>query len=340
MKMVILGCVVGLMAVASAEGGGRGATALPDAAGGGTPALPSGRWHVTVGPAWRARVKMETSGAAATPSVAASSSATDYDKNPDNGWSAGDVSGKKPDPDGVAGDLWAIGASFTETTVTAGGGDAAMGATDEERPLGVKAKFGYDVWANESFAVALDLRFAGYWNMRSTCSGRSGSATMTTRTVTDYWLFKGGPFPEDSNFEFAPDPELDPGSREYGEPTTTAIGGAAVRSRLTADLYQIGLGPTVTWHALSWLDAYAGVAALCNIASLDFDAGSQGSSETQCRLGVAAEVGLVGYLTENLGLYAEVGYEWIDDFDASAGGLSADLDFSSLVVGAGVVVSW
>ena len=157
-------------------------------------------------------------------------------------------------------------------------------------------------------------------------------------------LFKGGPFPDDpvngNDFDFAPDPELDSRSREYGEPTTTTIGGAAVRSRLTADLYQIGLGPTVTWHALSWLDAYAGVAALCNIASLDFDAGSQSSSETQCRLGFAGEVGLVGYLTENLGIYGEVGYEWIDGFDTSVDGLSADVDFSSLMVSAGVVLAF
>ena len=328
MKKIIFGCVVGLLAISAAAETSEG----------------RGPWHLTVGPAWRARVKMETSGSAATPSIAASSSKTGYDKNPDNGWSASDVSGQKPDPDGVGGDLWAIGASYTETTVTAGGGDAAMGATDVERPLGVKAKFGYDVWANEAFAVALDLRFAGYWNMRSTCLGRSGSATKTTRTVTDYWLFKGGPFPDDpvngSDFDFAPDPELDSRSREYGEPTATAIGGAAVRSRLTADLYQIGIGPSVTWHALSWLDAYAGVAALCNIASLDFDAGSQSSSETQCRFGVAAEVGLIGYLTENLGLYGEVGYEWIDGFDASVGNLNADVDFSSLVVSAGFVFAF
>jgi hypothetical protein len=324
MKKLIFGCVVGVMAISAAAEASEG----------------RGPWHLTVGPAWRARVKMETSGSVATPSIAASSSTTDYDKNLDNGWSASDVTGKKSDPDGVGGDLWAIGASYTETTVTAGGGDAAMGATDVERPLGVKAKFGYDVWANELFAVALDLRFAGYWNMRSTSSGRSGSATKTTRTVTDYWLFKGGPFPDDSDFEFAPDPELDSRSREYGEPTTTAIGGAAVRSRLTADLYQIGIGPSVTWHAFSWLDAYAGVAALCNIASLDFEAGSRSSSETQCRVGVAAEVGLVGYLTDNLGIYGEVGYEWIDGFDASVGGLNADVDFSSLVVSAGLVFAF
>jgi len=46
--------------------------------------------------------------------------------------------------------------------------------------------------------------------------------------------------------------------------------------------------------------------------------------------------GLAAYVTENLGLYAEVGYEWVDNFDATAGGLSADVDFSSFVVSAGL----
>ena len=328
MKKIVFGCVAWLIVLSGSAESSEG----------------RGGWHLMVGPAWRARVKMETSGSAATPSVAASSSTTDYDKNPGNGeWSAAEVTETRPDPDGVGGNLWAIGASFTETTVTAGGGDAAMGATDVERPLGLKAKFGYDVWANESFAVSLDLRFAGYWNMRSSCSGRSGDAKMTTRTVTDYWLFENGPFPEDKkysrDFDYASDPVLDPGSRQETS-ATTSFGGSSVRAKLTADLYQIGIGPSVSWHALSWLDAYAGVAALCNIASLDFDVGSRNSSETQCRLGFAGEVGLVGYLTDNLGIYGEVGYEWIDSFDASVGNLNADVDFSSLVVSAGLVLAF
>ncbi len=96
----------------------------------------------------------------------------------------------------------------------------------------------------------------------------------------------------------------------------------------SAQVYLLMLGQLA--HASSWLDAYAGVAAL------DFEAGASKTSETQCRFGLAGEVGLAAYVTENLGLYAEVGYEWVDGFDASAGGLSADVDFSSLVVSAGL----
>ena len=45
-------------------------------------------------------------------------------------------------------------------------------------------------------------------------------------------------------------------------------------------------------------------------------------------------------LTENLGTFAEVGYEWIDEGRLSAGGLRAEADFSSLVVSAGLRLSF
>lgn len=162
-----------------------------------------------------------------------------------------------------------------------------------------------------------------------------------TRTGTDWWLFTGGPYPDDRDFAYAPNPERDPSvPTTWGPETVTRTPGQAVRARLRADLYQVGLGPTVTWRAFPWLDAYAGAAALCSLASLDFDAGGSRASETRCRLGFAGEVGLAARLTDVLGLYAEAGYEWVDRCEASAGGLSARADFSSLVVSAGVFCSF
>ena len=326
MKKIVLVCVVGLIGIAvAAEPAALTNSTTNETEG-------RGRWHLTVGPAWRARVKTEISGATSVESASASRTSTKE--------SGGRVVVRDPVQEPAGATLYADTETVTETIVTPGGGAAAMGATDERRPLGVKAKFGYDVWANEAFAVALDLRFAGYWNIKSSASGAAHGGSMSVRRTTDYYLYENGPYPDDSDFEFA-SPNEDPylPYRETSDETT--LFASQVRgARLTADLYQIGIGPSVTWHALSWLDAYAGVAALCNIASLDFDAGSQGSSETQCRLGFAGEVGLVGYLTDNLGIYGEVGYEWIDGFDASVGNLNADVDFSSLVVSAGFVFAF
>ena len=305
----------------------------------------AGGWRFSVGPAWRSEVKMETRGALNVPTVAPShtpdeANPKEYDRNPAvDGWSPSDAV-VKPDPSPFATDgdtLYAIGGTYTETVVTPNGGVAAMDATDTRSPFGLKAKLGYDFVENETLSVGLDLRFAGYWNLRTSGSGLAGGATRKSRSVTDWWYFSMGPVPDDEPLDETWVIDDAPLTSEEGAwQTLTPIAGHAVRSRLTADFYQIGLGPTVTWHAFSWLDAYAGVAALANIAALDFEAGASKASETQCRFGIAGEVGLAAYVTENLGLYAEVGYEWVDNFDASAGGLSADVDFSSLVVSAGL----
>ena len=61
---------------------------------------------------------------------------------------------------------------------------------------------------------------------------------------------------------------------------------------------------------------------------------------TLCRIGFGGNAGLAAYLTDYLGVYAEVGYEWVDKADVSAGGANAEVDFSSLVVSAGLMTSF
>ena len=298
-------------------------------------------WHVSAGPAWRSRVKTSVRGAAPVPTVAGGTARTGYDRDPGAGDFDPSTVVERPDPDVPGDTLWAVGASFTETTTTPGDGAARVNATDAHGPLGLKARAGYDVWDAGPVSFALDLRFAGYWNIRSSAAGRAGGGSVATRTGTDWWLFTGGPYPDDRDFGYAPNPERDPSApTTWGPETVTRTPGQAVRARLRADLYQVGLGPTVTWRAFPWLDAYAGAAALCSLAHLDFDAGASRASETRCRPGFAGEVGLTARLTDNFGLFAEVGYEWIDRFGASADGLSARVDFSGLVVSAGLAASF
>ena len=298
-------------------------------------------WHVSAGPAWRSRVKTSVRGAAPVPTVAGGTARSGYDRDPGAGDFDPSAVVERPDPDVPGDTLWAVGASFTETTTTPGDGAARVNATDAHGPLGLKARAGYDVWDAGPVSFALDLRFAGYWNIRSSATGRAGGGSVATRTGTDWWLFTGGPYPDDRDFAYAPNPERDPSTpTTWGPETVAHTPGQAVRARLRADLYQMGLGPTVTWRAFPWLDAYAGAAALCSLAHLDFDAGASRASETRCRPGFAGEVGLTARLTDGLGLFAEVGYEWIDRFGASADGLSARVDFSGLVVSAGLAASF
>ena len=298
-------------------------------------------WRMTIGPAWRSQIKMETYGTVSTSAISAETTRTPYDRDPGAGeWTPDEVVETRPDPSPTApeGDeLWAIGANFIETTVTPNADGSLIDATDSRSALGLKAKVGFDIYESETISVGLDLRFASYWNMRTSAASNGGGATVLTRTGTDWWLFTGGPVPYDRDFEDVSDPE-----RSEVTPTTwtseetSYISGQTVCTRLRSDLYQIGLGPTVSWHALSWLDAYVSVAALCNIAKLDFEAGDSRTSDTKCALGFAGDIGLAAYLTDNIGLYAEVGYEWVDRIDTSIDALSARVDFSSLVISAGV----
>lgn len=295
-------------------------------------------WHFSAGPAWRARVKTEIRGAAPVPTAAGGTTRVYEPGGDDPG--AGDYDPadavERPDPDVEGDTLWGVGKAFTETTIVPGDGAARVQATDTCGPLGLKMRFGYDVWDAGPVSLALDLRFAGYWNLRSSASGHADGGTRTVTPGTDWWLFRGGPYPDDRDFTGAPNPEF--GGTERGDAVTTALPGRTVRAHLKADLYQIGLGPTATWRVCPWLDVYAGAAALCNLASLDFEAGTSRASETACLFGLAAEVGLAANVTENVGLFAEVGYEWIDEGGLSAGGLRAEADFSSLVVAAGLRV--
>ena len=57
-------------------------------------------------------------------------------------------------------------------------------------------------------------------------------------------------------------------------------------------------------------------------------------------VGVGGEIGAVAWLVDNFGLYSEVGYEWIDEASAKNGNAKATSDFSSLIVSAGIMVSF
>lgn len=303
----------------------------------------AGEWNLTVGPAWRSRVKTSISGGVAS-SVTASDT-TIYDREDPNdrtSFGASDVE-RVQDPDYPADpsfEKYAYTRTATRTTVTPHDGAARMDASDTDGPLGVKANLGYDFWTTERLSVGLSLKTAAYWRMRAAASGVAGGGTRTVRTVKDYYLFNGGPIPPDGDFtSFRPDSDPYLPYRETSD-TTEIIPGRRVSARFRSDLYQIGLGPQATWHVCGWLDAYGRVEALCNIAHLDFDARGAHGTDTQCRFGFGGTLGLVASLTESLGLYAEVGYEWIDRAETDLGGMRADVDFSSLVVSVGLSFSF
>ena len=299
-------------------------------------------WRLTVGPAWRSRVKASISGNAQVDAVSASHTVT-YDKDiaGKTSWGIGDVTTvPDTDPTAPAGStLYAAESVRTERTVSPGDASGRMDAADEDSPLGFKMGVGYDFYDDGRFSVGIDLKFAAFWDMESTVIGSVGGGTVRVKTDKDYFLFENGPYPNDTDFSYSL-PNADPylPYRETISDTTAALPSKSIRAMVTSDLYQLGVGPRFGWHVCEWLDAYAGVSILCNIAAVDFDVNGRGESATECRFGAGADMGLAAWLTENIGLYAEVGYEWVDEPTVKNGGMSARMDYSSLIVSTGVIV--
>lgn len=299
-------------------------------------------WRLTVGPAWRARVKSSISGRGSVAGVAASRTVTaDRDVAGHGPWRADEVvTVQDPDnPGDPSARMYAATRTVTETVVTPSGTQVRLDGSDVDRPLGVKAALGYDIWSAGRFSLGLDLTFAAYWNMRSAASGSAGGGRIDVRRTTEYYLFGSGPIPDDTDFtSFQPDAE--PYRRDTVDLAPTEIAGHRLHARIRSDLYQVGLGPRATWRVCDGLDAYGRVEALCNLAHLDFDTGASRTGETKCMPGVGGTVGLAAALAEGVSLYAEAGYEWIDAAETKLGRAQAEVDFSGLVLGAGVAVSF
>ena len=333
-KILTAACV---LAAAAAFADGEAESGLVKAEG-------RGRWTFSAGPAWRSRVKLETRGTLVAP-VPTASSTVRRDMTDSANWTeASLVADPNAGTGGIPadGELWGISDTRTEVYGAAGANYSAN-ASDEERPLGVSLQGGYDFLRGETWSVGLNLRFAGYWNMKSESRGRFNAGSTVTETWQEDYVF-----PDLSpEVGFAPDPAdaiVANGSTLLSS-VTDMRGSRAVLTRLRADLYQIGLGPKVTWSpfvgwcdAMSWLDVYGGVEVLCNFAHTEFDADGRSSSQTDCLIGFGGDVGLVGNITDWLGIYGQVGYEWVDKSDVSTGGFRADIDYSSFVLSAGVQV--
>ena len=302
----------------------------------------SNPWRTTVGPAWRSRVKASLSGSVSVDAVPASHTVT-YDKDVAStaSWGLGDVT-TVPDTDSsapVGSTLYAVEATRAETTVMPGTASGEIDGSDTDSPLGFRMGVGHDFYDDGMFSVGLDVRLAAFWDMKSTVSGSAGGGTVRVQTFKDYFLFENGPYPDDTDFSYCL-PEADPHLpyRQNVGDVTTVLPSSTIRAMVTSDLYQIGVGPRIGWHICNWFDAYSGLSALCNIAAADFSVNGRDESVVKCRVGVGADIGLAAWLTENFGLYAEVGYEWIDEPTVRNYGMSAEMDYSSLIVSVGGIV--
>ncbi len=283
-------------------------------------ALASG-WNLNVGYSWRAKAKTSFSGGApAAPGE----------------YSTGSISADGKTWSGEIDELPVRSSGIDTGTKTAGVADYALrinrsegvvaSGSDEDCAHGLTASIGYD-FGDGPVALGLNLRFAGYWGVKN--GTRGGYCE-----YNDYYRF-------DNVLGDAPDPTRDSVNPNLADGRREYIAGGALggmRTELKSDLYQIAFGPKVTWHVASWLDIYGGAEALCTFANSELSAGGAKTDEVNCLWGAGGYVGLTGWLAENVGIYGQVGYEWIDEDDVSVQGIRASTDYSSLVLSAGIQV--
>jgi len=306
-----------------------------------------GRWTLTIGPSWRSQVKLETRGRVAAPETTPRETIPGKDmQNPAN-WNAGNTE-LRPNPypasDVYHERLWGVASDRTEIYGVPGS-DYVLRRSDEESPIGLNLQACYDALQGENWSLGVNARFAGYWNMKSTSSGFFHAGGTYKQYYRDWSLFDnatyGGTFADEVDPSVGDRPTINGGSDmtdSYEDKRSHTVS-----TRLRGDLYQIGLGPKVTWspfkgrcECLSWLDLYAGVEALCNISHARLEAEGDSASETDCLLGFGGNAGFVGNITDWLGIFGQVGYEWIDKTDVQVNGFKGEIDYSSLVLSAGV----
>jgi len=287
----------------------------------------AGDWSFNAGYAWRSQAKTSFRGGTAATSGIYSDGSVSADGSVWSGTidelpvrSGGIDTGTK-----VAGVTdYALRLSRTESIVA--------GGSEEDSASGLNLSVGYDFYDVGTVLFGVSARFAGYWGIKNCARGGCCS-------YNDYYRFDSVLGSEPNPVLDSVNPDLSDGRRDYlsgGELTT-------MRTTLKSDLYQIGLGPKVTWSpfaewcpTLSWINVYGGVEILCNIAYNRLEAGGASSSSTDCLVGVGGNVGFVGNITDWCGVYGQIGYEWIDKDEVSVGGIRAETDYSSLVLSAGL----
>lgn len=276
-------------------------------------------WNFNVGYAWRQQAETSFKGAAAQ-------------GQPGGNYADGHVNlGERAEdgyPDWEGGNPYQLPsrtvAGVYDYALFFNGSEATGSGGSDDSASGLTASIGCDLYQQDAFDISAVLRFAGYWGFKNSSAGGFSTYLDTYRFTS---IHVGEETPARLNGD---EPEYE--GREY------LSGGPGGRVTLKSDLYQIGLGPKATWHAASWLDIYGGVEALCTFANSELDAGGASTDEVNCLWGVGGHVGFTGWFIENVGIFGQIGYEWIEDDEVSVQGVRAETDYSSLVLSAGVRV--
>ncbi len=302
------------------------------------------RWTFTAGPACRHNVRTRFRGGQShVPSAGSSysSSTSGAYVNPDNDGATADWRGTPivvDDPVSPGESLYALQSVLQSVETSTSGSSSGGGGKDDDDALGLALSACYDVWSSDLFSVGLRGSFSGFWNLRSRAQGSSLVSTRTTTTTTTTYTFDTGPEPSLGEAPVSGVDEVYTDSALSSTETSEEVlrqGGGSVRWK--GDLYQLGLGPRAALHVTDWLDVYAGCEMLLGISRASVSCSSGSGSDTDAKFGCGGYLGLAGWY-EYVGVFAQVGYDYLDESEVSCGGYRAETDYSGMNVTVGLAV--
>ena len=249
---------------------------------------------------------------------------------------------------------------WTESVETADYSIGSGSDGDRDFLVGVEAMGGWTFFNDRTFDAAVDAGFRFYGTGDLSARSRYGTTVKTTRreyqTVDRYdasgWT---GEIPSGRHFGTIEGPGRIIGALpERGEDLMKTTERTEEiysfgKTKLNYRIWDLRIGPTIGWHVTDYWSIRGGVYGLLGLVdatmrtSANALSGPRGARKSTCTgvFGMAFGLSSQLKLTDKLFLYGGAEYDWwADSVDLHAGGASAEIKLSDLVVSLGFGVEF
>lgn len=303
---------------------------------------PFGRFTISAGPAWRGHAKLGIKGTAFNNPLRSSNKVTEADPQNSANWNLESVpSPVISDPDPV----WATMNRREIYSSKPGDRSIDLDSSCGDLPHGYSIKAGVDFWNGEIISLGIGFRFTDFAEIETSTHGTLHPSMVRHQAYSDGYYFlddiwTGDP---DLDLDWAPDgskPQREPYKSDRLQDTgwQSVMDGRTVSARLRSELRQFGFGPSFTWHVCRWVDISAEADYLLCYARNHFEADGMKYSGTDYLNGFGCTAELAVNITDWLAVFGRWGYEWIEKNEFELGTFKAEIDYSSCVTTAGVLI--
>lgn len=274
-------------------------------------------------------------------------------------WGAKDVRGQYSDG------RMEFRSGMTKWTENVESSDYSIGSGyegDRDFLVGVEAMGGWTFFSDQAFDAAVDAGFRFYGTGDLSARSRYGTTVKTTHSeyrVVDSYDASGwtGEIPSGSHKGTSDGPGRIIGA--VPERHDELIGESSYRrtdefyssgrTRLNYRIWDLRIGPTLGWQVTDYWSIRGGVYGLLGLVdatmrtSANALSGPRGARKSTCTgvFGMAFGISSQVKLTDSLFLYGGAEYDWwADSVDLNAGGASAEIKLSDLVVSLGLGVEF